>query len=104
SWSLIDSEGREKPAYFAVQRAFAPRLLTAQPVEGTWFLFAVNDTDEPWQTTARVRRVAPNGAQVAESHVRFASAARSITNLGRPAMLTGDPDEASGEFIEVTSE
>lgn len=48
SWSLIDSAGREKPAYFAVQRAFAPRLIEVIPFSNQPHLVVINDTDEPW--------------------------------------------------------
>lgn len=48
SWSLIDSAGREKPAYYAVQRAFAPRLIEIVPFNDQPHLVVINDTDEPW--------------------------------------------------------
>ncbi|MCC6676453.1 MAG: hypothetical protein IT436_04855 [Phycisphaerales bacterium] len=48
SWSLIDSAGREKPAYEAVKRAFAPRLIDVFPIEGRDHLVIINDTGESW--------------------------------------------------------
>lgn len=50
SWSLVDSAGREKPAYFAVQRAFSPRLadVILWPPHNTPTLVAINDDDTPW--------------------------------------------------------
>lgn len=48
SWSLIDSAGREKPAYFAVKRAFADRLVATIPFDGVPHRVAINDTDEAW--------------------------------------------------------
>ncbi len=48
SWSLIDSAGREKAAYFAVQRAFADRLVETVPFGGVPHLVAINDTDDIW--------------------------------------------------------
>lgn len=52
SWSLIDSAGREKPAYYAVKRAFADRLCETISIEGVLFDVAINDTDEPWSPPA----------------------------------------------------
>ncbi|MEK6701169.1 MAG: glycoside hydrolase family 2 protein [Planctomycetota bacterium] len=49
SWSLIDSAGREKPAYHAVKRAFSDRLLERVPFDGVMHLVAINDTDEAWE-------------------------------------------------------
>jgi len=34
SWSLVDVAGRAKPAWHAVRRACAPRMLTIEPVDG----------------------------------------------------------------------
>lgn len=50
SWSLIDGDGRRKPAWYALRRAYADRLLTVQP-RGTERLvaFAVNDSATVWQ-------------------------------------------------------
>ncbi len=49
SWSLIDSAGREKPAYHAVKRAFADRLVERVPFDGVAYEVAINDTDESWE-------------------------------------------------------
>ncbi|XVJ59188.1 MAG: hypothetical protein HEQ23_07225 [Tepidisphaera sp.] len=49
SWSLIDAAGREKPAYHAVKRAFADRLVATVPFDGVPHLVAINDTDEAWE-------------------------------------------------------
>jgi beta-mannosidase len=52
SWSLIDSAGRKKPAYHAVKRAFADRLVATVPTipfDGVPHRIAINDTDEAWE-------------------------------------------------------
>jgi beta-mannosidase len=48
SWSLVDYKYRPKAAWYEVRRAFAPRtaFLTGRHAPEIW---AVNDTDEPWQ-------------------------------------------------------
>jgi beta-mannosidase len=49
SWSLVDSAGREKPAYHAVARAYADRLVEVVPIGGVPHRVAINDTDDPWE-------------------------------------------------------
>lgn len=51
SWSLIDSAGRKKPAYYAARYAMRPRILSVHLVDGTATVYAVNDTDQPWRTS-----------------------------------------------------
>ena len=47
SWSAVDGDGRRKPLWYALRRAYADRLLTVQPRDGGLALVAVNDTAEP---------------------------------------------------------
>lgn len=49
SWSLIDSKGREKPAYHAVASAFADRVCRTLPTTQGEIEAAINDTDEAWE-------------------------------------------------------
>lgn len=50
SWSLIDGDGRRKPAWYALRRAYADRLLTVQPRGAERLVaFAVNDSATAWQ-------------------------------------------------------
>lgn len=45
TWSIVDFDGRPKPAYYAVRRAFAPVLATVKPMRGGAFeLWLVNDS------------------------------------------------------------
>ncbi|GAA2710849.1 glycoside hydrolase family 2 protein [Actinoplanes palleronii] len=57
SWAVVDGAGRRKPAWYALRRSYAPRLLSFR--DGA--LVAVNDTSSPWRGTARVRRVGFDG-------------------------------------------
>jgi len=57
SWSLVDHGGRPKPAWYAVRRAFADRLVTLQPREAGLSAILVNDTDEEWGDELTLRRV-----------------------------------------------
>jgi beta-mannosidase len=49
SWSLIDGDGRRKPAWYALRRAYQDRLLTVQPRGAELVAFAVNDSAAAWQ-------------------------------------------------------
>ncbi|MBI5864070.1 MAG: glycoside hydrolase family 2 protein [Planctomycetes bacterium] len=75
SWSLIDSAGRKKPAWYAVRRSFAPRLLTFQPIEGRLRLIAIDERGDGLRLDVCVRRVDFAGQTLAEQ--RFLSDART---------------------------
>ncbi|NJC72673.1 glycoside hydrolase family 2 protein [Planosporangium thailandense] len=45
TWSIVDFDGRPKPAYYAVRRAFSPVLATVKPMRGGAFeLWLINDS------------------------------------------------------------
>lgn len=71
SWSLIDSAGREKPAYKAVSRENWALWLTLQPLDGVLSVVAVNDSDRPVDEGRRcefeVRRVGFDGRVLSSS-------------------------------------
>ena len=54
SWAAVDGDGRRKPLWYALRRAYADRLLTFQPRDGAPALVAVNETAAPWRTTVAV--------------------------------------------------
>jgi beta-mannosidase len=91
SWSAIDSGGRFKPLWHAARRAFAPRLLTIQPVNHDPAFFAVNDKDEPWHETAVIRRVRFSGTVLEESEIEMMVEPRSAVRVADLATLVGQP-------------
>jgi len=104
SWSIIDSAGRRKLAWHAVRRAFAPRLLTIQPIGGVPMLLAINDADKPWRATAQVRRVLlRDGATLARRAVALGGAdgvpPRSAVRLGSIADLVGLIGDPKAEAV-----
>jgi beta-mannosidase len=101
SWSCIDSAGRKKPAWYAIRRSFAPRLLTIQPFDGRLRLCAINDEADDWNITARVRRMRMDGATVAERIVRLSAAARGVQRSDDLASIVGEARERRREFIIV---
>ncbi|WP_210413896.1 glycosyl hydrolase 2 galactose-binding domain-containing protein [Protaetiibacter larvae] len=108
SWAAVDVDGIEKPLWFALQRSFAPRLLTVQPVapggtldpsgDAGLELVAVNDGVAPWTGSALVRRFSHEGVELARATVAFSAAPDGTSRaLLNPAVASaGDP---AGEFL-----
>ncbi len=99
SWSLVDSDGRPKLAYYAAQDAFRDRLITIQPFDGRPWLCVVNDEDRPARYLMDVRRMTFDGDILAtksiEASCPTASAARTMDLLD----LVGPPKDPTREFI-----
>jgi beta-mannosidase len=89
SWSMVDSAGRRKPAWYALRRSFAPRLVSFRGKA----LAAANDTDEPWEGTVQVRRVRFDGTVLASAALPVRVAARSAGVVALPTEfdVAGDP-------------
>lgn len=87
SWSLLDVNGRPKPAYFAVRRAFAPRALTIEPFNGVLHAVMLNETNEEFVGDAVVRRMRFDGETIAEEQIVLSGACPlpdSITSSNMP--------------------
>lgn len=84
SWAVLDSKGRRKPAWFALQHAFADRLLTIQPRREGLALIAVNDSPEQWADRATVRRLSFAGDVLAEFEAELELAAGSAQTWELP--------------------
>nr|WP_162241235.1 glycoside hydrolase family 2 protein [Leifsonia sp. Leaf325] len=110
SWSAVDSDGIEKPLWFALRRSFAPRLLTIQPVQpgGTQNpsgkagleLVAVNDSADTWTTPVTVRRLKMDGTERASAvlELRVGSDENVHVELGAELSVADDP---RGEILVV---
>ncbi|MFR9778619.1 glycosyl hydrolase 2 galactose-binding domain-containing protein [Micromonospora sp. MS34] len=98
SWAAVDGDGRRKPLWYALRRAYAARLLTVQPRDGGLALVAVNETGEPWQAPATVTRLTLAGEPRAKTSVDLDVPAYSSVVLALPAELAR-PDEARRELL-----
>ncbi|MFC0028495.1 glycoside hydrolase family 2 protein [Micromonospora chaiyaphumensis] len=98
SWAAVDGDGRRKPLWYALRRAYADRLLTVQPRDGGLALVAVNETGEAWRAPATVTRLTVTGEPRAKTSVDLDVPAYSSVVLALPAELAR-PDEARRELL-----
>ena len=121
SWSVIDARLRPKPAYHAVRRAAAPRLVTVQPVgpvpaDGAAFpgassgagalrVVLVNDMPSRWAARVTVRRIDMHGRTLAEAQERVVVAPRGTDASVDPLALVGAPADPvlEGLVVDVAS-
>lgn len=99
SWSMVDASGRLKPAWFALRRAYAPRLLSVRPRGDGLEVVVVNDSDEPFAGVLTLRRIAFDGSVQAGVSVRHDVPARSTQALGVPPALATPSDPAAETLV-----
>jgi beta-mannosidase len=94
SWSAVDGDGRRKPLWFALRRAYAPRLLTIQPRDGRPALIAVNDTDAGWAGQVLAERQSFDGEVKSAAAIELDLPSRSVARFDLPGSLLepGDPE------------
>jgi beta-mannosidase len=90
SWAMVDSAGRRKPAWYALRRTYADRLLAFRGD----LLAAVNDSDEPWRGRVTLRRVGFDGTELATGHVDLDVPPRSVRLVTPAADLLAAVDPA----------
>jgi len=95
SWSAIDGDGREKPLYFAMKAAFAPRVVTIQPRGDGLVAVLGNDTAHGWKGQLVVARRSYTGEQLARVVVPVAVPARSTATVPIPREAAHAGDAAS---------
>ncbi|MBZ9793837.1 glycoside hydrolase family 2 protein [Rhizobium sp. 3T7] len=66
SWAALDSAGRRKPLWYAMQQAFDPRLLTIQPRSSGLAAVAVNERTLFWRAKISGKRLRLDGTVLAE--------------------------------------
>ncbi|SFD46344.1 glycoside hydrolase family 2 protein [Streptomyces aidingensis] len=103
SWAAVDGAGRPKPLWYALRRAFAPRLLTVQPRNGRPALAAVNDTARPWTGELRLARQTLGGVIRAEDKIALDVPPRSAALLPLPGALA-EPGKPEEEVLVVTAD
>ena len=69
SWAAVDGDGRRKPMWYALRRAFAPALLTIQPRDGQLAVVLVNDSGHHWEGDVELSRRTLDGEVLAKATV-----------------------------------
>ncbi|MFI7079921.1 glycoside hydrolase family 2 protein [Micromonospora sp. NPDC049903] len=98
SWAAVDGDGRRKPLWYALRRAYADRLLTVQPRDGGLALVAVNDGGRPWHASTTVTRLTLAGEPRAKTTLELEVPAYATVTVPLSAELTR-PDEARAELL-----
>ncbi|GAA4916529.1 glycoside hydrolase family 2 protein [Streptomonospora salina] len=104
SWAAVDGDGRPKPLYYALRRAYAPRLLTFQPRDSGQALIAVNDTDAEWHGGVQLQRQDFSGAVLDTASIGLAAGARSAVRLEVPASLLTPADPSKELLVAATDD
>ncbi|MDP4508812.1 glycoside hydrolase family 2 protein [Nonomuraea turcica] len=94
SWSAVDGDGRRKPLWYALRRAYTHRLLTVQDGE----LALVNDLPEPWSGELHLVRQSLSGEPLAKEVVAVHVAPRSVTKVTLPEPVAV-PDDPARELL-----
>lgn len=97
SWAAVDGEGRRKPLWYALRRAYADRMLTIQGGA----VAVVNDTDEPWSGELAVDRLSLAGEILAKERLDVSVPPRGTASVELPEGVArfGDP---AGEVLVAT--
>ena len=109
SWAAVDGDGRRKPLWYALRRAYADRLLTIQPrsvagspdTEGL-ALIAVNDARGTWTGPVDVTRYSFDGTPLARFSVELAVPAGGVQLTTLPAEIT-EPATRPAELLVAGS-
>lgn len=98
SWAAIDGDEHQKPLFYALRNAFAPRVVTIQPRGDGLVVAVVNDTGDAWSGDLRITRRDYSGVVLAEHISSVTTPARAVTTVAIPdaAAQAGD---AGSELI-----
>ncbi|MFD0967208.1 glycoside hydrolase family 2 protein [Plantactinospora endophytica] len=98
SWAAVDGDGRRKPLWYALRRAYADRLLTIQPRQGGLALVAVNDGGAPWTGRVDVTRLTLAGEPRGKATVALSVPPYSELTWPLPADV-GSSDDPRSELL-----
>lgn len=103
SWSAIDGNGRRKPLWHALRRAYADVLTTLQQTEGGVALCVVNDSCQTLRMTATARRIDIDGTVHARERIEITVPALSVHSEPLPSHLT-TPKATDRELLVVDAD
>ncbi|MGN6243692.1 MAG: glycoside hydrolase family 2 protein, partial [Motilibacteraceae bacterium] len=102
SWAVVDSGEHPKPAFFALRRAFADRLVTVQPRGGRLVVALVNQSAEPWEEMLTIERRGLDGALLDAAVLRVVVPPAGVLEQPLPAAIHACSD-ASSEVLVATA-
>jgi len=100
SWSMVDVDGRKKPAWHALREAATARVMIHE-VAGVPVVYAVNDADSAMDVEAVARRMRFDGTVLASAAVRLRAGVRGAAACGNLNELLGAPADAAAEMLVV---
>lgn len=95
SWAAIDGDGQEKPLFFAMRNAFAPRVVTVQPRGGELVAVVGNDSSEAWAGELSLTRTTFDGVALETASVTVSVPARGTATVSIPGAVAGAGAAAS---------
>jgi beta-mannosidase len=95
SWAAVDFNENRKPLWFALQHAYAPRLATIQPREGSLTLVVLNDTAEPFAGVVTLARSRFGGEVQATERLDVSVDAWCAATLSLPSTIATFADPAT---------
>ena len=98
SWAAIDGDERPKPLYFALEDAFAPRVVTIQPHGDGLRAVLGNDTDDPWAGEVVLSRRRFDGAVLTNARMPVVVTARQTLSVDVPRAVAVT-DHPAGELV-----
>lgn len=101
SWAALDSAGRRKPLWYAMQQAFDPRLLTIQPRGDKLAAVAVNERTLFWRSKISGKRLRLDGTVLAEFEFWRLLCDRFEAKEFELADDIATPDNAANEVVVV---
>ena len=98
SWAAIDYAGVRKPLWYALQNAFADRVVIVEPDAGGLVAAVVNDSAEALDADLNVRRLQLDGRELAAEVHRVSVAPRGVARVALGAAVVS-PTAAGGEVL-----
>ncbi|WP_439593023.1 glycoside hydrolase family 2 protein [Microbacterium sp.] len=103
SWAAVDGDGRRKPLWHALRRAYADRIARITTTPGAASVSLVNDAAEEWATAVTIRRVDIQGVELAKDVISAAVAPGEVAHYPLAGAVVS-PHAPTSEFLLAESD